>query len=114
MSLKDQLDVYATGVRGHDSFGPYISVEVDKEAAAYQPPSFGMTYEYDVRVQIGVRYKCNDAQKPEADRIARGWLFDELYREQLPYVNALKSAIFAGDKAAALSIVDKLEASMRP
>lgn len=79
---------------------PVVSASLSKEdkgATTYQPPSFGVQKEYELRLRVFVNFVANSAQYQDKERHAIRQLKYELYKDMI------------GDIYEALNVCDDID-----
>ena len=111
----DKIEIKSTGREYRDDFDSGLVCDSYlQESMAPHQHGFSPIRDYTCYVQLGVSFRCNDVQLPDAKVRAKKQLVFELYREQQSILHCLENAICSGDKREALNMLVKLRGSMEP
>lgn len=113
MSILDHIQQRATGMYGKSDFGASPITEMRCEPTGnMRDGGFSTSEEYELSAKIAIRFWANKAQHREARKVAEQALLNRLYGETLALVNEAKKAVFDGDAAATIAVLNKINDSL--
>lgn len=112
MNILDRFHVEKTGNYRLDEINksPVLSMECEKTAIGRCDNP--MLDEYKIELRVGVVFWCTEAERKLAKKAAERVLLDRLYADSLTLVHEAQAAVYAGDRAYALKLLDKIRDSM--
>lgn len=114
MTIFDQLEDRATGMRRRDEFDrePIGTAVECVKTGEVRPTTYAMQSEHELRLRLYSRFWANQAEFPHAREHAQRALSNLLYRDVLIALDGIAHAISDGDRRAALSRCGELRASL--
>lgn len=110
-SLKDEIRVFPTYRSRKDDFGLFVDTRT-QESLTPEQNGFSDTKYYISRIEIGVSFSCNDAEKRMAADIAERRLLRFIYSEQVAFIDEIRAAVYSGNKQQVLDLLCELETTM--
>lgn len=113
MRILDKIEIKSSGREYRDEFDSGLSVDSYlQDSMAPSQHGFSPIRDYTCYVQLGVSFRCNDVQLPDAKIRAKKQLVFELYKEQQAIIHCLENAVYSGDRKEALTMIAELRGSM--
>lgn len=109
-SIKNMIKFGGNGRYRDNTLGLFLNEREDVDP--FQKPLDNMRKEYICRVEIGVRYACNDAEKEKASENAKRQLVRELYKEQNSILDDMYNAVYSGDIDSLIKLLGEMRDSV--
>ena len=110
MRILDKFEVHPTGKRERDAFEKPVSfsavTKIEKGTCSCTPP---LSEQYELGLKLAVRFIANEAEYERAVENARKQVQHNLYADVLRELQQCRSAIYEGDKEAALDRILYIE-----